>query len=56
MSAGQRVGEPDDRRLGPVEDLGEDRLEVRVGRIIRPQREDPAGMQVRDELSQPAGV
>jgi hypothetical protein len=52
VPAGQRVGEPDDGCLGPVEDLGEHRLEVRVGRIIGPQREDSAVMQMPDELSQ----
>ncbi len=36
VPAGQRVGEPDHGCLGPVEDLGKDRLEIRVGRIIGP--------------------
>jgi hypothetical protein len=44
MPAGQRVRKSDDGGFGPVEDLAEDGLEVRIGRIIGPQREDAAGM------------
>ena len=51
MPTGQRVRKPDDGRLGPVEDLGQHRLEVGVGRIIGPQRKDAAGMQVLGEFA-----
>ena len=55
FSAGEGVGEGDHTCLRAGEDLSQDGAEVVVGRIVRPQREDAAGVEVAGEAAQARG-
>jgi len=53
FATGDRVGEANHLSADDSEDLVEGREELRIGRIVGPQREHPAGTQVKSETAQP---